>query len=118
DMVAFLKLAHHVLAEAVDGTLAGERDERHLARLPRLEAHRRAGGDGEPHAARLLPLELQGRIGLEEMIMRADLDRPVAGVGDSERHRLSPGIQLDLAVLHEQFTGDHRITRGATAYRR
>src|SRR6185437_15243003 len=96
-MVAFLKLAHHVLAEAVDGTLAGERDERHLARLPRLEAYRRAGGDGEPHAARLLALEFQGRIGLEEMIMRADLDRPIAGVGDGERRRLAADVELDLA---------------------
>src|SRR5262249_58428151 len=78
-----------------------------LARLPRFKAHRGAGGDIEPHAARLFAIEFQRRIGLEEMVVRADLDRPIAGIGDRQRHRLATGIELDLAVLDEHFTGDH-----------
>ena len=95
----------HVAAEAVDRALAGERDQLHVAGLAGLEAHRGAGGDVEPHAARLLAVELQRRIGLEEMIVRADLDRPVAGIGDRQRHRLAAGIEFDLAVLDEVRRG-------------
>src|SRR5262245_24869101 len=69
------ELSHHVLPEPVDHALAGERNERDLACLPRFKAHRGAGGDIEPHAARLLAVEFQRRIGLEEVIVRADLDR-------------------------------------------
>ena len=91
-------------------TLPDERDQRHFARLSRLETHRGAGGDIEPHAARLLALELERRVGLEEMIVRADLDRPVAGIGDAERHPLAPGVEGNLAVLDEHFAGDHQST--------
>src|SRR4029077_13229336 len=76
------QLPHHLATETVDGTLARERHEPYLARLPRLEPHRRAGGDIEPHAARLFAVKFQRRIGLEEMIVRADLDRTIAGIGD------------------------------------
>src|SRR5258708_33589039 len=101
------ELSHHVLAKPVDHALAGERDERDLARLSRFEAHRGAGGDIKPHAARLLAIEFQCRIGLEEMVVRADLNRPVPPIGDRQRHRLAAGIELDLALLDEHFTGDH-----------
>src|SRR5258708_13576482 len=67
------QLALHLAAEAVDDALAGERDQLDVAGLPRLEPHRGAGRDIEPHAARLLPLELQRRIGLAEMVMRPTL---------------------------------------------
>ena len=84
--------AHHsfpitCLAEAVDLALARERHQPDLARLAGLEAHGRAGGDVEAVAARLGAVELQGRVGLGEVVVRADLDRPVAGVGDRQRDR-------------------------------
>src|SRR3954451_7341137 len=72
---------HHVAAEAVDDALAGERHELHVARLPGLEPSRGPRRDVEPHAACAPPVELQRRIGLEEMIVRADLDRPIASIG-------------------------------------
>ena len=43
------------------------------------------------------------------MVVRADLDRTVAGIGDRERHRLAAGIEFDLAVLDEEFAGDHLV---------
>src|ERR1700722_10290060 len=101
------QLAHHVATKTVDGAFSGQRDELHVAGLSRLEAHRGAGRDVEPHAARLLAVELQRRIGLEKLVLGADLDRTVAGIGDRERHRLAAGIELDLAVLDEEFAGDH-----------
>ena len=63
--------------------------EPHRARLAGLEAHRRAGGDVEPHALGALAVELQRLVGLEEMIVAADLDRPVAGVGDLDGDRVA-----------------------------
>jgi len=39
------------------------------------------------------------------MIMRADLDRPVAGIGDRQRDRLAAGIDLDLVVLDDISPG-------------
>src|SRR5579872_7115817 len=99
--------SHHVLAETVDRALAGERDERDLARLARLETNRRARGNVEPHTARSSAVELQRRVGFEEMVMRANLDRAVAGIGDGNRRRLAPGVERDLAVLDEHFAGNH-----------
>ena len=71
--------------------------EPHLARLAGLEAHGGAGGDVEPHALGALAVEVQRRVGLEEMIVAADLDRPVAGVGDLEGDRVAARVELDLA---------------------
>src|SRR5829696_8971445 len=91
--------AHHLLPEAVHGPAAGERDEPHLAGLAWLEANRRAGRDVEPHAAGPCPVEGQLRIGLEEVVVRADLDRAVAGVRNSERDRLAALVERELARL-------------------
>jgi hypothetical protein len=41
------------------------------------------------------------------MIVRADLDRPVAGIGDLERDRVPAGIERDLAVLGDDFARNH-----------
>src|ERR1700677_1398252 len=106
----YSQLPHHVAAKAVDDALSRERDEMHLAGLTGLEPHGGAGGDVEPHATRASAIEFQRRIGLKEMIMRADLDRAVAGIGDRERDRLAAGGEVDLAVLDEEFTGDHFIS--------
>src|SRR6187402_684398 len=99
----------HLAAKAVDDALASQRDELHVAGLPRLEPHGGAGGDIEPHAAGFLAVEFQRRVGFEKMVVRADLDRTIAAVGDGERHRLAAGIEFDLAVLDEEFAGDHLV---------
>src|SRR3712207_3041306 len=72
-------LPHHLAAKTVDLALARERHQRDLAGGAGLEADSRAGGDVEAHAARLVALEAQRRVGLEEVVVAADLDRPVAG---------------------------------------
>src|SRR5271163_1682013 len=101
------EISHDGLSEAVDRAFTGDRDQRDFARLARLEPHRRSWRDVEPHAACLAALELQRRIGFEEMIVRADLDRPVAGVGNRERDCAAAFVELDLAVLDEIFAGYH-----------
>src|SRR5262249_32426931 len=58
------QLPHDVATEAIDGLLAGERDELHVAGLAGLEAHCGAGGDVEAHAAGFLAVKFQRRVGL------------------------------------------------------
>src|SRR5581483_5049011 len=82
---------------------SGISDEPHLTRLPRLEARRGTGRDVEAEAARLLAVELQCCIRLVEMVVRADLDRPVAGIGDGQSYGRSAGIHLDVAGGRNDF---------------
>src|SRR5258708_1144905 len=102
-----LNLAHDGGGETVDFALPGERNEGPAPGLARLEAHRRAGRNVEAHAARLLALEFQRRIGLEEMVVAADLDRPVARIGDRDRHGLAARIERDVAVFGDDLAGNH-----------
>src|SRR5271156_1060606 len=81
-------LPHHLLAEAVDLAFAGESDEAHRSALAGLEADGGPRRNVEPEAARLRAVELERRVGLEEMVVGADLDRPVAGIRDLERDGL------------------------------
>src|SRR3546814_8618688 len=41
------------------------------------------------------------------MVMAADLDRPVAGIGHRQGDRGAAGIQLDLAGRGDDFAGNH-----------
>ena len=91
-----------------DGLWAsGQRDQRHMPRFAWLEAQRRPGGDVEAAAARLVAIEPQRLVDLEEMRVGADLDGAVAAVGDAEADRLPSRVQLDHAVLQDVFAGHH-----------
>ncbi len=79
----------------------------HLAPLPRLEAHRRARGDIEAHAARRVAVKAQRLVGFEEMIMRAHLNGPVAAVGDFQGDAGGARVEFDVALGRDDFTGDH-----------
>src|SRR5690606_25423241 len=83
------ELAHHRLPEAIDLAIAGDFDELDIPRLARLEPDGSARGDIETKPLDARAIEGQGRVGFEKMVMAADLDRPVAGIGDSEGHRLA-----------------------------
>src|SRR3954468_7109628 len=104
-----LQLAADLGVEPVDGPRARVGNERDVARLPRLEPHRRPGRDVEPHAARLAAVEAQGLVGLEEVVVRADLDRPVAGVGDLEGDGRAALVQEDVAVRGDDLAGNHYL---------
>src|SRR5213080_5002920 len=111
------QLAHDVAAEAVDHAFSRQCHQLNVTGLAGLEAHGGAGGDVEAHAAGFLALEFQRGIGFEEMIVRADLDRTIAGVGDGQRHGLAAGIEFDLAVLDEEFAGDHLASYATSGFR-
>src|SRR5690606_13889288 len=73
-------LAGGETVEAQDLLPAGERDERHAVRLPRLEPHRRARRDVEAVAERAGAVVGERTVGLEEVEVRTDLHGTVAGV--------------------------------------
>ena len=81
-----------------------------FAPLPRFETHRCAGGNIQALAPRGCPIEQQGRVGFREMVVAADLDRPVAGIRDDQRGAVEAGVQLDLAGQRQDFAGYHCIT--------
>ena len=61
--------------QAVDFAAAAEGDQRHFLRFARLEANGGAGRNVEVHAERRRPVEIEGAIGLEEVVVAANLDR-------------------------------------------
>jgi hypothetical protein len=77
--------------------------------LPRLEAHRGARGDVEPEAVGLRALEGERVVGLEEVVVRADLDRAVAGIGDLERHGRAALVDLYVAFGDLHFAWNHGL---------
>ena len=84
---------------------AAERDEVDLALVAGLEADGGAGRDVEVHPERPRAIEAQRGVDLEEVEVRADLHRAVAGVRDGDGRRLASGAQLDLAL------GGHDLAR-------
>src|SRR5262249_5114335 len=96
------ELPREVVA-ALDRLVPGNRDERDRLRLARLEADRRAGGDVEPHAVRRLAVERQRGVGLDEVIVGADLNWPIAGVGDLQVRGSPLGVRGDLSGRSDNF---------------
>src|SRR3546814_12169091 len=62
--------------EAEHPARTGQLDQFDFARLPRLEAHGGAGRDVQAHTPRAVPIEAQRVVGLDEVVVRADLERP------------------------------------------
>src|SRR5271154_3123061 len=101
-----LQLPHHLALEAEDLAIPREGYQRHRARLARLEAHRGSRGDVQPHAVGDLAIEAQRIVGLEEVIVRADLDRTIAAIGHLERRGPAALVDLDVARGDFHFTWD------------
>src|SRR5439155_7191903 len=52
-------------------------------------------------------------VGLVEMVMRTDLDRAIAGIGDGQAHRRAARINLDFARRGEELARDHAASPNA-----
>lgn len=74
-----------------------------------FEAHRGAGGNIEPVAVSRGAVEVQRGVGLWQVHMTADLNRPIARVDDLHLEPLRTGIDRDIAVAVDDFTWDHWI---------
>src|SRR5229473_6324080 len=77
---------------------AAECHERDFLPGAGFEPHRGACGNIKPHAERGGPVEFHGLVDLEEMEVRTDLDRPIAGVTRLQFDRAAPRIEIDAAV--------------------
>ena len=84
---AAVERAHDLAAEAVHDARAGEGDQLDRAGLPgsKRTAVPAAMFRRKPRACGAV--EAQRRVGLEEVVVRADLDRAVAGVGHRRARR-------------------------------
>src|SRR6266436_1415804 len=99
--------SHHRLVEAINQARTLIRDQRNFARLARLETHSRSRGNVQAIPKSSLPIKRQSRVGLSEMIMTANLDRPVTRVGDRQRDGNSILVQGDLARCWKDFARYH-----------
>ena len=99
--------------EAGQFAAAAETDERDLFALAGLKSDGGAGGNVEAHAERRRPIEFQRLVHFEEMIMRADLDRAIAGIDHGERGSRPAGVELDFAFGGENCAGLERVGSGA-----
>jgi hypothetical protein len=93
--------------EPEDDTITVVGHEGDLARLTGLEAHGGTCRDIQPHAVGRLAVEGERLVGLEEMVVGADLHRAVARVSYSQRDGAAPDVQFDIAGGGSQFTWDH-----------
>ncbi len=64
------------------------------------------------HAVGRGAIELEMAVGLEKMIMAADLDRAVAGVGHLDGRGFAPGIELDVTLGGNDFARHDSILLG------
>lgn len=89
--------------------LPGEGDQFHLALITRFEACGIACGDVQTEAARSGTIKAQSRVGLEEMVVTADLNGTVAGVGHAEHFGFQAHIGLNefIGAGWKDFAWDH-----------
>ena len=106
--IASRQRTHDPALKAVHHAVTGEGHQLDVALLARLEAHRGAGCDVEPIAARPFAIELQRVVGLVEMVVRSDLDRSIAAIGDGDTARFAALVQRQLALLATTSPGSWR----------
>src|SRR5262249_36516189 len=99
--------AGNLTAKALCDASASVGDEADLSALTRFETNRRARRNIEALTAGRLAFEGERGIDLVEMVVRADLDGPVAAVGDNEGDRRTAGIDLDLVGCWHDLSGYH-----------
>jgi len=88
----------HTICQAVPGQnalVARHLDEGHRLGLAGLEPGRRPRRDVEAHPDGGPPIEDERPVGLDEGVVRPDLDRPVAGVGYRQLDQVAAGIDGD-----------------------
>mmetsp|Transcript_9643 Transcript_9643/g.23802 ORF Transcript_9643/g.23802 Transcript_9643/m.23802 type:complete len:491 (-) Transcript_9643:545-2017(-) len=90
--------AVHDVVPAQHHAVAGDGNQRHGSRLPRLEAHRRTGGNVEPHSEAELAVEGQQRVGLDEVVVAANLDGAIPRVRHRDHHANAAGVKWHIAT--------------------
>ena len=75
--------------------------------MSRFKPNGSARSDIQSHAAPCVAIKIKRAVGLSEMIMAADLNRPIARVGNHQRDRLTAFVQCDCAAGRHQFSRYH-----------
>src|SRR5262245_4470273 len=89
--------SHDRLVEAINQARASIGYQQNFTGLARFEAHRRSRRNVQAIPKSSLSIKGESRVGLSEMIMTADLDRPVASVRNAKRDGRSILVQDNLA---------------------
>ena len=96
-------------AQTRDHPGADERDEVDVHRDARFEPHGGTGRDVEAATVCLLAIEHERRVGFGEVVVRTDLDGPVAAVLDAQGVHGPSRIDLDRLVGPDDLAGDQRL---------
>src|SRR5262249_25530164 len=99
--------SHHSLVKAIHDSRACVWDQRNFTTLAGLETHSGSRGNVQPISEHSLAIKLECRVGLGKVIMTANLDRPVARVGDSKRDSNSILVEDDLSGCWKKFARYH-----------
>lgn len=99
------RISHHQTVEADHAAFARIGHDLDLFLVARFETDGGRCGNVQVTAESGVTVELQITVDLEEMEMRTDLNRAVAGIAHDKLHGLAAGIVLDRSV-HQDFSTD------------
>src|SRR5207249_2618784 len=94
-------------AAAVHAALSAESNQANRLDLAWLDTDGGAGGQIEAHAIGGSAIEDQRSVHLEKVEVRADLDRPIAGVVHFQRDGGPARIQLNRRIIEQIFARNH-----------
>lgn len=80
---------------ALDDPVASDVDKGDRLGVARLEAHRGTGGDVEAHAIGCDAVKGQGGVGLDKVVVAADLDGAIAAARDAQAQAVAVLVELD-----------------------
>ncbi len=93
------------IVAAANDFIAGNFHQLDRLGFARLEPHGGARRNVEALAISLGAVESQRRVGFDEMVMAADLNRPVAEIGHGECDGVAAGIQFQFAFQDDASAG-------------
>src|SRR6187402_3325793 len=82
--ISIIDRTSRLATQSEDDAIAADRDQWHRPSDPGFEPDRRARRYVQSESTGTGSVELEGGVGLEEVVVGADLDRPVAGVDHVE----------------------------------
>ncbi|MNS54294.1 hypothetical protein D3C72_870780 [compost metagenome] len=102
-----VEVAHDPSGKSEHPPMPGVIDQLNLTALPRLKAHRRARRNIQAHATAGGAIEGQRVVGFKKVIVRTDLNWPVAAVGDFQADSAAADVEFDVAGLDLVLARNH-----------
>src|SRR5215469_11345120 len=98
---------HDGARKAINEASSAIRDQGNLPRLARLEPYGGPRWNIEAIAQDSLAIECEGRVCFGEMIVTADLNRPIPGIGDLDRDSGLVLVEDDITCAWNNLAGNH-----------